>query len=496
MDHKKIKNVGGKLKSKFSGNMLILGCGSIVQCSLPLILKLIDIDPRKITVMDFVDKRSRIKNALEAGVHYVQECVTEENYIKILEKYLKAGDMLLDLSWNVETVPLIDWCHHHNVLYINTSVEVWDPFGDMKTKHPTEVTLYPRQMSLRAMISKWKNPKSGPTAIVDHGANPGMVSSFVKQALVDIAHALLEKNPKDDRKDKLQTAIEKRDFPTLAHLLGVKTIHISEKDTQIASQPKRVNEFVNTWSVVGLIEEGLAPAEMGWGTHEERMPEGAMTYEEGPRNQICLPQKGVNTWVRSWVPSGEITGMVIRHGEAFSISDRLTVWENEKPIYRPTVHYAYCPSNATINSLHELEMRHYEPQESERIMTDEIIEGKDELGCLLMGHDFKSWWIGSVLDIHEARQLVPGQSATTVQVSIGVVSAVIYAINHPTEGFCLPDDLNYEEIIATAKPYLGKFISAPVDWTPLDHAKHFVDYLQKPPSQEEVWQFTTFLVRK
>ena len=37
-------------------------------------------------------------------------------------------------------------------------------------------------------------------------------------------------------------------------------------------------------------------------------------------------------------------------------------------------------------------------------MSDEIIDGEDQLGVLLMGHDFKSWWCGSLLSIHDARK--------------------------------------------------------------------------------------------
>ena len=98
-------------------------------------------------------------------------------------------------------------------------------------------------------------------------------------------------------------------------------IHISERDTQIIDEPKREDEFVNTWSVEGFYEEGIAPAEMGWGTHEQELPRLAFTHDRGPRNQICLAQPGCSTWVRSWVPCGDIVGMVIRHGEAFSISE-------------------------------------------------------------------------------------------------------------------------------------------------------------------------------
>ena len=203
----------------------------------------------------------------------------------------------------------------------------------------------------------------------------------------------------------------------------------------------------------------------------------------------------MKTWVRSWVPSGEITGMVIRHGEAFSISDRLTVWDGTDAIYRPTVHYAYCPSDVAINSLHELEMRQYRLQQQQRIMSDEIIDGADELGVLLMGHDFNAWWCGSLLSIHDARKHVPGQQATTLQVAISVVAAAMWMIKHPMQGLRLPDDIDHEEVLKTCIPYISPFVSMPVDWTPLkDFNPKFTHGTQQVPAAEDVWQFTTFLV--
>jgi homospermidine synthase len=247
----------------------------------------------------------------------------------------------------------------------------------------------------------------------------------------------------------------------------VKVIHISERDTQITNRPKDVNEFVNTWSVEGFFEEGTAPTEMGWGTHELALPPGARLHTAGPRNQICLTSFGINTWVRSWVPCGEIMGMVVRHGESFSISEALTVLGDDgTPIYRPTVHYAYCPCDSAIASLHELKMREYKMQEQWRIMADDIVSGRDEMGLLLMGHDFKAWWIGSLLDIEETRRLVPHQNATTLQVAASALGALFYMIRHPNEGVLLPDQLPHEEIMEIAMPYLGPVVSQPVDWLP------------------------------
>ncbi|NQU94761.1 MAG: homospermidine synthase [Candidatus Omnitrophica bacterium] len=479
---------------KFGGRLLIIGCGSVSQCAIPLILKLIEMPPQKVTIMDFVDNRSRIKDALERGVKYVNDRITVENFTHLLQEYVGPGDMIIDLAWNIDCMAMVQWCRLNNVLYVNTSVEEWDPYKDTERNDPTKYTLYSRHMQIRKMLETW-GENDGPTSVVDHGANPGLVSHFTKYALIDIAKKILKEKPKDPRKKELEKALQDKNFAKLAQIEGVKTIHISERDTQITDKPKEVNEFVNTWSIEGFFEEGVAPAELGWGTHEHLIPRNAFFHKVGPGNQICLGTIGMKTWVRSWVPCGEITGMVVRHGEAFSISDRLTIWENGKAVYRPTVHYAYCPSNAAMNSLHELEMRQFKLQERQRIMSDEIIDGRDELGVLLMGHDFKSWWCGSILDIHEARRLVPHQQATTLQVAISVVAAAIWMIKNPKSGFRMPDDIDHEEILKVSMPFIKPFISKAVDWTPLKNLNtKFTKFDVNRPKEEDMWQFATFLV--
>jgi homospermidine synthase len=479
---------------KFDGKILIIGCGSVSQCAIPLVLRHIDVDPRNVTIMDFVDNRHRVKDSLEKGANYMMERITQDNYRVLLREHVGPGDLIIDLAWNIDCESMLEWCRENEVLYVNTSIEEWDPYKDEERNDPTRYTLYTRHMQLRHMLKRW-GKNDGATAVVDHGANPGLVSHFTKKALIDIANKIIEENPRDQRRKKLEIAIQEKNFAKLAQLEGVKVIHISERDTQITNKPKEINEFVNTWSIEGFFEEGVAPAELGWGTHEKYIPKDAHFHKVGPQNQICLKSIGMKTWVRSWVPCGEITGMVIRHGEAFSISDRLTVWQDGKAVYRPTVHYAYCPSDAAINSLHELEMRQFNLQEKQRIMSDEIVEGADELGVLLMGHDFNSWWCGSLLDIHRARALVPHQQATTMQVAVSVVAAAIWMIRNPRRGFLLPDDVDHELILEIADPYIAPFVSQAVDWTPLKHLNtKFTKFDMHRPKEDDVWQFTSFLI--
>ncbi len=480
------------MKIPFGGRVLLLGCGSVSQCLQPLLLRHFDMDFSKWTIIDFEDRRQAIPDALAAGVRYVQDRITRDNLAAQLGQYLSPGDLLIDLAWNIDSGEIIQWCHDRQVLYVNTSVELWDPYEDAGSIPPGQRTLYVRHLALRKQAKSW--PELGATAVVEHGANPGLVSHWTKVALEDITRSILPTLPAGDRRAALERALSDGDYARLAMRTGVKVIHISERDTQISDRPKEVGEFVNTWSIAGFHEEGIAPAEMGWGTHERRLPPGAHAHQHGPCNQICLARMGMNTLVRSWVPLGEIVGMVIRHGEAFTISDHLTVWQDGVPIYRPTVHYAYLPCDAALTSLHELKMSGYVLQERQRIMNDEIVDGKDELGVLLLGHDLNGWWVGSQLDIHETRRLVSHQNATTLQVAASVLGALFWMIRNPRQGLNVPDDLPHREVLEVANPYLGPCPSLQTDWTPL---KNRFDPFEKfgwpRPADEDVWQFNTFL---
>ena len=477
--------------TSFAGRILVLGAGSVSQCTVPLLANRIVSNPDQITILDYVDNRERFSKLIGAGLKYEFGEVTKDNLSEILGSYLQSGDLLLDLAWNIDANEIIGWCHDNNVLYLNTSVELWDPYEDAVKQTPQERTLYVRHMKLREMTSKWS--EKGATAVVEHGANPGLVSHWVKQGLVDIANKTIEDGIASDA---VRDALAREDYPALAEALTVKVIHIAERDTQVTDQPKRPNEFVNTWSIAGFHEEGIAPAELGWGTHEKVLPRNAYTHEGGPQNQICLAQPGAMTWVRSWVPDFEINGMVVRHGEAFTITDHLTTYnEDGTARYRPTVHYAYCPSDAAIASMRELNARNWVLQDNLRIMNDEIIDGEDRLGVLLMGHPYNAWWTGSLLSIHDARRLAPGQSATTLQVAASILGAVAWMIQNPQEGVCVPDDLPWREVMAVAGEYLGEQVSVPSDWTPTKHnADVFKGWSDHPYDDSDPWQFNNFLI--
>lgn len=476
-----------------SKQFIIIGFGGVAQCTLPLILDYFKVKPYQITLIEFEDISDRIRSYTDSGLKFVHEKITLDNLHDILGRVAKKMDIILDLAWNIDTMAILDWCHQNEVLYLNTSIEIWDPYTHAKTIHPSKKTLYHRHQAIENQIQSW--PPIRTTAVLEHGANPGLISHFVKQGLIDITRHLSQEKLIDDEEYKsLLKLIDKNAFNQLAQRLDIRVIHVSERDTQISKTPKKTNEFVNTWSVEGFREEGTTTSEIGWGTHEKKLPKNGYHHENGPRNQIYLNQMGMNTLVASWVPDSSIIGMVIRHGEAYTLSKYLTVNAQDKAIYRPTVHYAYCPSDAAIASLHELRGKNYILQDKVRIMNDDIIKGEDILGALLMGPKHKAWWIGSKLSIEESRRLIPHQNSTTLQVAISIIASIDWIFKHPYEGVCTPENLPHTDILKIAKPYLGEWISMPVDWNPLvDLPIEFPSPYQEYIDEEDPWQFHNFL---
>jgi homospermidine synthase len=319
--------------------------------------------------------------------------------------------------------------------------------------------------------------------VIAHGANPGMVSHLVKRALLHLARDL----------GRTAAPATRDDWGRLARDLGVKGIHIAERDTQRARIPKQKDEFVNTWSIDGFLSEGLQPSELGWGTHEREMPPEGARHAFGCDAAIYLARPGAGTRVRSWTPlAGSIQGYLITHNESISIADYLTLREADRVAYRPTCHYAYHPCDDAILSLHELQGNAFRQQSRFRLMNEEIVDGTDELGVLLFGHANNAYWYGSQLSIEETRRLAPYQNATALQVTSAVLAGMVWAIENPRRGVVEADELDHERILGIMEPYLGRMAGAYTDWTPL-HGRGGL--FPEDVDAADPWQFKNVIVR-
>lgn len=479
---------------EFKNRIVLIGFGVVARALLPLLIKHLRVAPARIVVIDFADREAALQPWIAKGLKFIHERVTPFSLARLLSSHAGRGDLIVDLAWSIDFFDIARWAHENEVVYVNASLESWDPGEEMQRKTPFEKSLYARYAKLLPLREAWRGAT---TALVDQGANPGLISPFVKAGLLDIAAAVVEeKKVPGATARRLRQASQAENFAELARTLGVKTIHCSEWDTQRSNVAKSPDEFVSTWSPEAMWEESISPSELGWGTHEKQLPPAALQPEVGPRNQIILPHMGLNTWVRSWVPNQEIVGMLMAHGESFGLSHALTVYKNGRPVYRPTVNYSYMPCADSLVSLHELRARNYELHPKTRIPTDEIVAGTDVVGALIMGHPFGAWWIGSILSIDEARKKVPGCNATALQVASGVLAGALWALRNPRAGLRLPEDLPHHEILDTARPYLGQFVSVRSDWTPLSrHREYFTDGPASTVDRSDPWQFQNFVFK-
>ncbi|MGZ8264339.1 MAG: saccharopine dehydrogenase C-terminal domain-containing protein, partial [Burkholderiales bacterium] len=145
----------------------------------------------------------------------------------------------------------------------------------------------------------------------------------------------------------------------------------------------------------------------------------------------------------------------------------------------------------TVLSVHELAGRGWIGQAQRRILMDEIYDGADELGALLMGHAKGAYWFGSRISVHEARKLAPFNNATSIQVAAGVMAGVVWAMENPRAGIIDPDDVDFQRVLEIANPYLGDVVGVYSDWTPLVGRNHpFPEDLDT----SDPWQFKNFRV--
>ena len=464
--------------ARFPGNLVMVGFGSIGQAILPLLFRHFEIHPEQIRIITADENGAAI--AQKYGIAFMRCPLMNNNYRTVLEPCLGKGDFLLNLSVDVSSLALIELCRQHDALYLDTCIEPWAGGYTDTSKPASQRTNY----SLREeVLSFGRAHGPGPTAIITQGANPGLASAFVKQALLDIALA---------NGEALNVPATREAWARLACQHGIKVIHIAERDTQATAQRKQRDEFVNTWSAAGFIGEGLQPSELGWGTHERHWPADGARHGFGCDAAIYLNRPGAATRVRSWTPlAGSYHGFLITHSESISIADYLTLRENGAVLYRPTVHYSYYPCDDAVLSLHEMAGRQWQPQSNRRIIRDEINAGMDELGVLLMGNTKGIYWYGSRLSIEQARQLAPYNNATSMQVAAGVLAGVVWALRNPRAGVVEPDDLDHNLILEIAKPYLGQLIGAYGDWTPL-HGRGWL--FSEELDQDDPWQFKNIRV--
>jgi len=278
---------------KLPKNIFLLGYGAMGKCFTEILLK--HFRNANLTVCDFIDLQKE-----ESRFKYIKMKVDRKNITNIFS-HVQKGDILVDLSTNIDFLDIWSMCNKNGVMYMNTAMEEWDDSVNPNSFPKNEDELNRTSLGHRhdeAVNAKFWSPKSGITSVFEHGMNPGLISHFMKKGLLDAGNYFLTRSDwKDLDKEKIKKHLKEKNYSKLAQALGLHTIHGSEHDNQVVDDvPKNLKtKFYNTWSCRGFLTEGLVPIQVARGSHED------LVNKDYPRVRK-------NTTIMSWTPSNRHWG--------------------------------------------------------------------------------------------------------------------------------------------------------------------------------------------
>ena len=217
----------------------------------------------------------------------------------------------MNLSVDVDCLAVMRLARDMGALYLDTVVEPWPGFY-----YNNKIPARPHQLShAREPARAEKQTGRGPhrSFLLRRQPRHGVLAGEAGAAQHRCRSKIKVAEPNDEQ-----------GWAKLMKRVGVKGIHIAERDTQRGKKPKAFGTFLNTWSVEGFVSEGLQPAELGWGTHEKKLPPERPPPQDGLRSCDLSGAPGCRH-PRAHLDAhwGAHFGFLVTHNEAISISDYL-----------------------------------------------------------------------------------------------------------------------------------------------------------------------------
>src|SRR5215212_7842140 len=173
------------IHAEFTGPIVMIGFGSIGRGVLPLLERHIGFDRSKFVVIDPVDTDRALLDARK--LRFEQLAITRENCRTVLTPLLTGGPgrgMIINLSVDTSSADLMDFCNDIDCFYIDT---VCEPWPGLYTDRSLSISQRSNYALREGVLDVRRRRPGGVTAVSCCGANPGMVSWMVKQALIEVA---------------------------------------------------------------------------------------------------------------------------------------------------------------------------------------------------------------------------------------------------------------------------------------------------------------------
>lgn len=456
---------------EFKNKIVQLGFGAVGKSFFEKISKEIKFDKDKYFIISrdkleytfFIELGGKLGNFIVADIN-------RKNFKQIFSKYLNDGDLLIDFADGVGTKDFVEWCAYNNVMYLNTGETDWDD----NWYNIFEENL--KKSELRNQLKQNSNLNKYPI-VLQHGNNPGLVSHFVKAGLEYIVKKQFKNNI------ELNMLLEQKKFNELAKELDLKEIHVNDNDNQEVKDEFDENKLYSTWSVDSFFFEMLSEATVNVGTHEQVAYPKEYKNIDVKNGFLEFKDLAIDKVGKTYYPKGKFKGFLVPHEETITIAKSLEVKKGEEVIYRPTVMFLYSPCNfATkylkharvnnyltpdINQPQDIEnqiIRGFEyPKRAEILYKEQIKNGTEYVGVLLLGNKFEPVWVGNRIKksfLYKDKNSSFWQTPTITPVAMSALAATCWMIkNKDRGGIYFPDDINeYKEIIKFAEKYISKTI--------------------------------------
>ncbi len=460
---------------KFDGRIVQFGFGAVGKSFFEKISKEIKFNENKYFVItrDSFEFEAYVNMGGVVSNFCVCE-VTKDNYKEVFGKFLESGDLLVDFADTVGTRDLCDWCASNNIMYINTGEADWpDNWYSIFTENELKNVL---KEEYSKSDSKNKYP-----IVVHHGNNPGLVSHFVKAALEYIVTTQFKKDK------KLKELVKAGRFNEVARVLGVRMIHVNDVDLQQVKDEYSISKLFSTWCTDSFWFEMLSEATINIGTHEQVDYEDECNFVKRDKGYLEFKNIAGERKCRTYYPGGMFEGFLVPHEETVSIAKSLEVKSGDEVVYRPTVAFVYSPCDYATEYFKGAKVNEYPnpdpnkpmdcenvngqsivrgyvyPQDYQIVYQENLAEGTEYVGVLLVGENFNPVWVGNRVQasyLYKDKKNSYWQTPTITPVAMSALAAVCWMIkNKEKGGIYFPDDiLDYGFIIKTAEKYISKTI--------------------------------------
>lgn len=477
--------------------IVILGCGAVGKATLYYLTKFIKCSYKDVIILDMYKNEAEfpaVQRCLKKGARFVQFEILQNNVPEMLDKVLKVskGDVVIEVTTRTPTLRIFAECRKRGIIFVSTDINRADEgsIDHLDKTQPFADSIYMYHVATDEMDMKTRHyANSKTTAVHESGMNPGLITTFVKRGLRDIAKYVLIHSNRKEYCVKLKALLRAEDYRGLCEYLQVHVIHCSEIDTQMPSverlkEIKKKNILVNTWSVNGMVEEATEPCTISLGTHEKNVPLASKDISIDYVPHVGVFHKpGMKTFFRTYLPVDEnpdgslvfkeIKGFTLPHGETLSLQRYLTT-----DTYAPTMHYVYqmCPlTMAQLKGKTPEQLTKWTwDRRNWKVMNvyDDDIHGTDNvgatflLGCNPITGEQKpwGWWSGSILNDQYTRNVLkdPYFGPTVIPVMAGILSGAAWALKNPNRGMVYPEAMDDRFIFRMAKKYLGRWYSRPI----------------------------------